>query len=69
MSFSLSRRLPPGVEGWEREEEISPVADEEEGESIGDLVGEVRLGGVLALIVVGVAGTNASCGADLAKGN
>lgn len=42
---------------------------DEDGESIGDRVGEPCRGGVTALTVVGVAGTNASCGADLAKGS
>jgi len=67
LSFSLSLRLPPGVDGCERVDECSPVMVEADGESKGERVLGV-VGGVLGLTVVGVAGRNASWGADCAEG-
>lgn len=61
-SFSLSFKLPPGVEGCERNE-ASPVRVEEEGDNIGDLVGDTGRGGVVGLMNVGVGGMKVSCGA------
>lgn len=62
-SFSLSLKLPPGVEGCERDEVTSPVKVEEDGDSIGDLVGDTGRGGVIGLTNVGVGGTKANRGA------
>jgi len=67
LSFSLSLRLPPGVDGCERADEYSPVMVEVDGESKGERVPGV-VGGVLGLTVVGVAGRSASWGADCAEG-
>ena len=62
-SFSLSFKLPPGVDGCERNEVISPVKIEEDGDNIGDLVGDTGRGGVTGLTNVGVAGTKVNFGA------
>lgn len=62
-SLSLSFKLPTGVEGCERNEIISPVKIEEDGDNIGDLVEDLGRGGVTGLTDVGVGGTKANCGA------
>lgn len=64
---SLSLKLLAGVDGCDLDD-MSPPIVEDDGESKAERVGVDGLGGVVGLVEnMGVAGTKASWGADLAR--
>ena len=63
LSFSLSLRLPSGVDGCKQVDECSPIMVEADGESKGKQVLGV-VSRVLGLTVVGIAKRNVSWDAD-----